>query len=212
MKQIFPDIWQGGNGRQFGTLSIKAYFLRTPEGNILFYNTKLEDDFKEIEKLGGIDFQFLSHCHEVDESLSENKKRFSLKLAGHPNLKRYLSGITELDISFDSKENISTIGNVLVIPTPGHTDSSLCYYYQSSSGKNHLFLADTLYSDNGNYRTLVVKQDGGNKEELKNSLEKIKNLNVDVVYPSVAVGVESDYFEVIQKQWEALMNKLIDKL
>ncbi|WP_196894829.1 MBL fold metallo-hydrolase [Aureivirga marina] len=212
MKQIFPDIWQGEAGVQFGTLSIRAYFLKTSEGNILFYNTKQEEDFEDIQDLGGLDYQFLSHCHEVDASLKENKKKFPLKLAGQPNLKRYLEGITDLDISFDFQENTPTIGNVIVIPTPGHTDSSLCYYYKSPFGKSHLFLADTLYNDNGTYRTLVVRQDGGNVEELRKSLLKLKELQVDVVYPSVAVGVASNYFEVSNKEWKELIEGLINRL
>ena len=63
-----------------GTLNTHAYFLRRPEGNVLFYNTGNEGDLEEIAELGGIQAQLLSHRDESGPSLNRIRDLFGSKL------------------------------------------------------------------------------------------------------------------------------------
>ncbi|MEA1993160.1 MAG: MBL fold metallo-hydrolase [Euryarchaeota archaeon] len=63
-----------------------------------------------------------------------------------------------------------------VLHTPGHTDGSICLYDES---KKILFSGDTLFID-GIGRTDLPS---GNPRELKQSLERLANLDIEKVYP-----------------------------
>ena len=83
MKRLYPDLWRTAEEKQFGVLTVHAYLLERPGGNVLFYNPRSTVDFEEISDLGGIAHHCLSHCHEVDESLVEVAGRFDSKLCCH---------------------------------------------------------------------------------------------------------------------------------
>ncbi len=63
-----------------------------------------------------------------------------------------------------------------IIETPGHSNGSICLYDKK---RKTLFSGDTLF-DCGHGR---VDLPGGNIEEMKNSLEKLRKLDFKVVYP-----------------------------
>lgn len=65
--------------------------------------------------------------------------------------------------------------NLKIIHTPGHTPGSICLY---DTNKKILFSGDTLFH-NGVGRTDL----GGNEKQLKNSLKKIKKLEISKLCP-----------------------------
>ncbi len=60
MKQLFPDLWQTAQQKQFSTLNVHAYLLDRPDGNALFYNPRGSSDFQAIAGMGGITHHYLS--------------------------------------------------------------------------------------------------------------------------------------------------------
>lgn len=64
-----------------------------------------------------------------------------------------------------------------VIETPGHTEGSICLY---EPNKKILFSGDTLFNKNIYGRTDLP---GGNKEQLKKSINKLKKLKIRKLYP-----------------------------
>lgn len=211
MKQIYPDLWQGEKGVHAGVLTIRSYCLTRDNGNVLFYYTNLERDADQIEKLGGIHYQYLSHNHEINVGLIDFKKRFNHKLIAHHLVSDYMFGIMKLDEEFNLSKPEYHSDSILVIPTPGHTSNNLCYHYKSPYGKSYLFTGDTIYLDHGEWSTLIMPRDGGNREDLIKSLTTLQALNVDVVICSVALG-ENGVVEVAKNQWIELVDKLIKEV
>ena len=211
MKQLFPDLWQTAQQKQFSTLNVHAYLLERPDDNALFYNPRGSSDFQAIAGLGGITHHYLSHCHEVSDALVEVAEHFGSKLCCHARVKPYLADTMPANVYFDSPDREAHCGNVEVIPTPGHTDSSVCYRYASPYGKTYLFTGDTLYLHGGEWRTLVVPRDGGNRHDLADSLTLLSNVAVDVIICSVAVG-EMRIVEVTPREWHCIIDDLIGDL
>lgn len=208
MVQIFPDLWQMEKGSHFG-LDLRMYLLKRKEGNVLFYYT---DNFKELTnilKLGNIKFQFLSHHHEMQPALEENLKVLNPDLCFHKKATPYFNSNYSNIIQFDKNQLFSE--NIEVIYTPGHTNTNLCFRYQSPFGKTYLFVGDTIYLDNGHWNILVMPNEGGSYELLKKTLVYLKTLEVDVVICSVAVG-ENSIVEVTQSEWKAIINSILTKL
>ncbi len=206
MKRLYPDLWQTAEEKQFSVLTVHAYLLERPGGNVLFYNPRSSGDFEEIGDLGGIAHHCLSHCHEVGESLAEVAGRFDSKLCCHALAAPYLPNAVSADVLFDSPPR-EYLGDIEVIHTPGHTNNSVCYRYRSPHGKTYLFTGDAIYLDGGEWKTIVVGDDGGDEAELARSLASMRELEVDVVICSVSIG-EMRIVEVTPNEWRGIIDGL----
>lgn len=208
MKRLYPDLWQTAGQKQFGVLTVHAYLLVRPAGNVLFYNPRSAADFDEIAGLGGVAHHCLSHCHEVDESLAEVAGRFGSKLCCHVLVEPYFLEAVSADVLFDSPPR-EYLGGVEVIHTPGHTNNSVCYRYRSPGGKTYLFTGDAIYLDQGEWKTIVVADDGGDAAELARSLRALRELEVDVVICSVSID-EMRIVEVTPDAWRSIIDGLVE--
>ncbi|RZN15226.1 MAG: MBL fold metallo-hydrolase [Methanosarcinales archaeon] len=68
-------------------------------------------------------------------------------------------------------------GGLEVIHTPGHTPGSICLYHKHSKS---LFCGDTVFAGGGVGRVDLY---GGSAEALVYSIERLMELDVDVIYP-----------------------------
>ena len=209
MKRLYPDLWQTAGQKQFGFLTVHAYLLERPGGNVLFYNPRSKVDYDEIAERGGIAHHCLSHCHEVDESLSEVAGRFGSKLCCHSRVAPYLPEAVSAGVLFGSPPRENLGADLEVIHTPGHTDNSVCYRCRSPHGKTYLFTGDTIYLDGGEWKTIVVADDGGDEAELASSLIALRELEVDVVICSVSIG-EMQIVEVTPPEWRSIIDGLAE--
>jgi hypothetical protein len=66
-------------------------------------------------------------------------------------------------------------------------------------------VGDVIYLDRGEWKTLIVSGDGGDKAEMIKSLKLLRTLEVDVVICSVAIG-QMDIFEVNQSEWHSIID------
>lgn len=185
MKQIYPDLWQSTLFKS-GMLNSYAYLLLHPDGNILFYNTNHPTDLDHIEKLGGIKYQLLTHRDEASASLLRVRKRFNSSLVFSEAEAEAISKYAQADQFFNACDH--QFEHIQVLHTPGHTNGSVCFTYQSPHGKTYLFSGDTFFQWNGKWATLVLETSGGNKSALIESLQKIRNIKPDVVMSSGFVG------------------------
>lgn len=212
MKQVYEDLWETDMETRFGVLQSHAYFLnRKDHGNVLFYTINNKEELNEIAKKGGIDYQYMSHSHEVDGSLAIVKEELNPKLCCDALVKPYFKDSISADIYFSEQEDEVHSDNIKVIHTKGHTNNNICYLYESPYGKNYLFVGDTIYLDNGKWNLLVFPEDGGNKEDLIKSLNRIRLLDVDVVIPSVSVG-EFKIVETTNAEWLTIIDDVLKKI
>lgn len=84
-----------------------------------------------------------------------------------------------------------------LIPSPGHSPDSICFYCQS---ERVLICGDVIFNQN----TGRVDLPGGNAEELKQSIEKLSQLEIEYLLPGhmdIVIGREKvkNNFEFIKK-------------
>jgi glyoxylase-like metal-dependent hydrolase (beta-lactamase superfamily II) len=109
--------------------------------------------------------------------------------------------------TFDKRE--TRLGNIEVIPTPGHTPGSVCFLVGSIDGKTYLFTGDTLFLNKGGWGTRVNTD--GSRSDLKNSLMLLRDLKPTVVFSSASVGSVS--FKVVSaEEWLSDVDKAIGAL
>lgn len=207
MEQLFPDLWQIQREHPFFGVTTHAYLLTRDDGNVMLYGTGQFDEFAKIHQLGGIIRQYLSHRDEAGPPLVTVRDTFHSELCCHSLEAEVIRPICPVDITFDTYET-HLGGDLDVIPTPGHTNGSTCYFYRSPHGKNYLFTGDSIFPKVMSWGTLINTGSGGRASDLKNSLAKLKDLRPDVVISSASVA-RSSVQEVSHDEWKSILDKAI---
>ena len=208
MKQIAPDLWQSSL-HSSGILNTHAYFLERPSGNVLFYYTGEEDDLRHMSDRGGVSWQLLTHRDEAGPSQARIRDRFGCKLCCSAIEAPFVAkhGKPDLELGADDRR----IEDIEIIHTPGHTDGSICYFYNSPHGRSYLFSGDTIFQWNGKWSTFVLPGSGGSKAALAESLKVLRTYSPDIVLSSGFVG-DVAYREVGPEAWMAVLDERIVRL
>lgn len=139
-----------------------------------------------MAELGGVAYQYLSHQDELGESLTLIRERFGARLAGHVRGQAEFARVCSPDILFEDREVYR--GNIEVIPTPGHTPGSTCFFVRSPSRKNYLFTGDTIYLSKAGTWKVGYIAGYSDKDALAGSLVLLRELELDVVLSSAFGG------------------------
>ncbi|MCH8544632.1 MAG: MBL fold metallo-hydrolase [Alcanivorax sp.] len=207
MKQILPDLWQTRVERPAPGLTTQACMLTRPQGNVLFYNTSHADEIEHMARLGGVRYQFLSHQDELGESLGILHERFGTELGGHVREREEFARFRAPDILFSERETL--LGDIEVIPTPGHSPGSTSFLVTGAEGKRYLFTGDTLYLSRGDVWKAGLLP-GSNKAELIESLKLLQTLAPDAVFSSAFAGPRS--YQLAPPDWPGQVAKALSRL
>ncbi|WP_420590676.1 MBL fold metallo-hydrolase [Bacterioplanoides sp.] len=208
MKQLRPDLWQT-SCYQSGMLSSHAYYLQTEQGNLLIYNTADPSELEQITALGGIDAQLVTHRDEATPSLARIQQQFQSRL--FCSEKELVSVAKYARAEVVTEADSGDFYGIQILATPGHTDGSLCFYYESPFGDHYLFTGDTIFLWNGQWSTLVVSSAGGSAEDLKTSLKQLRDLRPQLVMSSGFVG-DQGLAEMKSDDWPAVVDAAIEQL
>lgn len=192
MKQVQDDVWETETESPFPGLTTHAYLLTRPDGNVLFYNTGHRHEIERMAELGGVAYQFLSHRDELGDMINLLRERFNTRLGGHIGEQADFAILRAPDILFETREML--LGNIEVIPTPGHTPGSTCFLVHAPGDRRYLFTGDTLYlGDDGIWKPGPLPS--SDRDTLAQSLETLRDLEPDVVFSS-AFGGETGFQEI----------------
>jgi hydroxyacylglutathione hydrolase len=144
MTQIRDDLWQTRTESPFPGLTTHAYLWRGPAGNILFYSPASEADFDDIEALGGVSAQYLSHLDEAGPVLARVSDRFGSRLHAPAEELEAIGRHAHVDVPVEARRHVDANG-VGAIPTPGHSDGSTCYLVTGVGGEEYLFTATRCF-------------------------------------------------------------------
>lgn len=212
MQRVQPDIWETEMESPFPGLTVHAYLLTRDGGNVLFYNTGHQHEINEMAELGGVAYQYLSHQDELGETLKTIHQRFGAKLGGHRAERDEFARYRTPDILFERRE--VHLGNVEVIPTPGHSPGSTCFLVHSPHGKRYLFTGDTLYrGKKGDWHAGFIPghNDEKDREQLAESLRLLRELEPDVVFGSAFVG-DRGFEETTPEDWKRQVDGALGRL
>lgn len=118
--------------KSFGAWS---YLIQRPKGNVLVDSPRAAGPLmKNLEALGGVAMMVLSHQDDVADHEAYHA-RFQCERVMHA-----ADGFTGLERLVDGDDPIPLAGDLLLIPTPGHTAGSICLLYRDC-----LFTGDHLW-------------------------------------------------------------------
>ncbi|QOC23258.1 MBL fold metallo-hydrolase [Wenzhouxiangella sp. AB-CW3] len=212
MRQVRPDLWETESFSPFEGLKTHAYLLTRSDGNVLFYNTGHVDELDPIARLGGVSRQYLSHEDELGDTLNTIAERFGSKLVGHRAERESWRKVRAPDEVYDRRG--LHLGNIEVIPTPGHSPGSTCFLVESPTGKTYLFTGDTIYLGSDNrWRAGFIESAHEEKDKpvLAESLKLLRGLNPDLVFGSAYTGDEG-FEDVTDGSWPDKVDQALQTL
>ena len=206
MKQIYPDLWvtkaEHPLPGEAPDLMMFAYLLVREQGNVLLCRSECDADHQHMRDLGGVTHQYLTHWHEAAPGLARIKEKFGSKVVCHRLAEERVSKFSPVDITFETRD--IHLGDIELIPTPGHTAGSSCFRYKSSHGKTYLFAGDTIFPSRGSWQAVAF--DDGNKSDLKISLALLRELETDVVLCGASVA-DIPFKAVSRSEWDAALTQ-----
>jgi|SRR6266853_1876654 len=207
MKQLYPDLWQTRPEHPFGPGSAThAYLLIRSTGNVLFYSCAHSDEYRNILQLGGAVRQYLSHRDEAGAGLQRMKETLGCLLCCHTLEAAAISKACPVDLTFENRG--CHLGDIEVIPTPGHTDGSTCFLCTSQQRLRYLFTGDTIFPDGDSWGTYVSAK---HRRALAESLALLRPLEPDVVLSSASSGPYA-FREMLPGQWPEAVDGAIRAL
>ena len=213
MKQLEPDLWQTSRRSIAERVHTHAYLLIRPTGNLLIYGIgdDQDDDLDQIERLGGVSVQVLSHRDESGPSLEVIRERFGSRLACGVREVDAIRGDAEPDLTVGSDCDDPALQGVEILETPGHTPGSISFRYRSPNGRTYLFTGDTIFPNQDRWGTAVYPQLESDSRALINSLKLLRDLSADLVISSAYVG-DTGVVEMTPNEWAAIIDQRIDRL
>jgi glyoxylase-like metal-dependent hydrolase (beta-lactamase superfamily II)/ferredoxin len=115
-----------------------SYLIVRPEGNVLIDSPRYAGQIvKRLEELGGVKTMFLTHGDDVADHQKFHDHFGCERILHEGDIRRSTEGIERRILSNDP---IRIDGDLVVIPTPGHTMGSACLLYK----EEFLFTGDHL--------------------------------------------------------------------
>jgi glyoxylase-like metal-dependent hydrolase (beta-lactamase superfamily II) len=192
MDTVIPGLYASApEPLGFGpSLEIRAFLLQRDRGNLLLYRANtLERDVRAVNDLGGLSRQYLNHRHEASPTCDWVATTFGAPLHVHEKEAPWVSETCNVDETFSERHVLDD--DFEVIPTPGHTSGATAFLWDSGEHRC-LFTGDTIYFYKGEWVAAVL--DGvSDRERYIESLELIRDLDFDLIVPSVASAGQAYY-------------------
>jgi glyoxylase-like metal-dependent hydrolase (beta-lactamase superfamily II) len=134
------------------------------------------------------------------------KERFGSALYCHRLDASAADSMCPVDVAFEERE--THLGNVELIPTPGHSPGSVCFLVSSPTGRKYLFTGDSIFPDGDGWGTYASR---GQRVTLAASLQLLRDLAADVILSS-ACRSERSVREVSHGEWASIVDEVIGSL
>jgi hypothetical protein len=204
MRPIRSDLWESRLDTPYPGVTTHAYlWTGGPDGNVLFYGTQTDLDFDELESLGGVAHQYLSHRDEAGPMLARTAWRFGTLLHAPARELVEIGQHAHIDVALGSR-HVDANG-IEVIPTPGHSPGSTCYLVPGANGKTYLFTGDTIMLAGDGTWVAGFLPSISAAPELADSLQVLAALRPDLVISSACPGDSAVH--VPGKPWAACVEQ-----
>jgi hydroxyacylglutathione hydrolase len=207
LTKIRDDLFQTRMDSPFPGLTTHAYLWRRPGGNVLFYCPAGDADFDEIDELGGVKAQYLSHLDEAGPNLVRIAERFGRQLHAPAAELEEIAEHGRVDVPLDAVRHVD-VNDVEVLPTPGHSPGSTCYLVMGAAGERYLFTGDHIFpAGDGTWSTFVVPG-RGDAAAMRDSVKLLGTVQPDIVISSAFAG-ETAIEAVDAARWSEIVDQAL---
>ena len=155
-----------------------SYLIVRPEGNVLIDSPRFAGPLvKQIQKLGGVRFMFLTHRDDVADHQKWAGRFNAERIMHRDDIGRSVTGIERV---IGGRDAVELDDDLLAIPTPGHTRGHTVLLYRD----RYLFSGDHLWWSDA-YKSLHASQNvcWYSWPEQTRSMELLLNYRFEWVLP-----------------------------
>jgi len=208
--KIREDLYQTRMDTPFPGLTTHAYLWVRPVGNVLFYSPASDADFDAIDGLGGVAAQYLSHLDEAGPNLAKIADRFGHRLHAPAAELGAINAHSRVDVPLGGTRYIDT-NDVEVLPTPGHSPGSTCYFVTGVDGARYLFTGDTIFPTAEGKWAAGLLPGRGDAEALRDSVKLLGTLQPNIVISS-AFGNDAGFEVVDSRRWAECIDQAMESM
>lgn len=201
MRQVLIDLWETRTDSPFPGLTTHAYLWT--KNNVLFYSTATDADFDELDQLGGVSDQYLSHRDEAGPMLRHFADHFGSRLHAPAAELADIGQHAHIDVPVAGRH--VDANDVEAIPSPGHSPGSTCYSVTGAEG-SYLFTGDTLFRSDGGVWTAGYLPGISDAIQMTSTLELLATLTPDVVISSAFQGTSAVH-RIERGTWRGLVEQ-----
>ena len=171
---LFVDAGRSASDLVFDQMSIRGVLCTHGHFDHILHVDAMAEEFQVPIFACEKEIPMFTDSQKNASFLINTSLRINTKIIGLDSEQVLLPSFFSFSNTFDCTWTIT------VLHTPGHTDGSVCYFYEDQSGEPPiLFSGDTVFKGS------VGRTDiGGNIDELHSSIEKISRLPPEtIIYP-----------------------------
>jgi len=209
VRQVCDDLWETRADAPFPGLTTHAYLWTPPSAeNVLFYATAGDAEFDDLDELGGVAHQYLSHRDEASPPLRLVADRFGSVLHAPAAEVADIGEFVDASVLYD-RRGVDANG-IEVVPTPGHSPGSTCFVVPGAGG-SYLFTGDTLLVGRDGRWTAGFVPGVSDAAALASSLRLLATLEPDVVVSSAFTG-DAGAHRLGGTDWQGCIAEALDSL
>ncbi len=217
MERIFPNLYRFSTGphtfRKVRSMNY-AYLLVRQQGNLLMAygqrGSTIVDYFDEVEALGGIDRQFISHYHDANRGDFNQLlfDRFGCKLNYHHAERKTVRAKTKCPEEEFGDEGLQLGSDFEAYYFPGHTIGHSIHRWRYR-GKRFLFTGHVI---NLGEKGWSIGLDPNDAPQLKSQFTKLPKVEVDYALPSRSPEGQEEFHRFSDSTRKSFRNSLRSKL
>jgi hypothetical protein len=189
-------------------LDIRAYLLEREAGNLLLYRSDtLRREAAAMRERGGIARQYLNHRHEAAPVCDWVTETFDAPLFVHADDAAAVAATCHVRATFSRRHHLDD--DFEVIPIPGHTPGATAYLWDTGEHRV-LFTGDTIFFSRGRWVAAVL--DSSDRERYLDSLALIRELDFDVLVPSIATAGDPTYAIVDRGEAQQRIDAIVERV
>lgn len=193
MKEILPGVFlvRQNGGKGFGY----AHFVVRPGGNLILDASRMgsySESFDAFDARGGVKAAVISDRHLGGPPTNEIARRFGATVycsAIEAEAMGHRANAVHIDQVL-SYQRHTVEGDVLLIPTPGHTAGQFSTLAEVE-GRRILFTADFVWREAGKWRPGNLS-----KKKMRASFDGLRDLTFDTVVPWTGLSQTEFFVEV----------------
>lgn len=196
LRPVAPNIWATRDEPLGGPANTCGFLIQRPAGNVFIYScSAIIDYFDDIDRLGGVTTILLNHRDEATKHVTTLSDHYRAPVRMHP---AEIEPSTEKGVrNIMALEAQETLGNDLsVLRTPGHTPGTTSYLYANpGDALTYAFTGDTFtnFTIDRFGSVLDFHPYEGNGADMRQTLERLRETQTDVIVPGLANGTINAY-------------------
>jgi len=206
MERVFANLYRIGALNRRGTSY--TYLLVRKDGNLLIAHQSppSTNDIGEIEKLGGVDSQWICHQHDAltDGVHEDLHTRFGCVLHHHSRDRPAVRKKTKCPTEQHGDEGLQYGSDFEVMYWPTCT-SGHCIFRWHSRGKYYLFTSHAIYARDQDWDLQCNKR---RLDDLRPQLSKLAKSRVDYVFPGYSSTEERGFYKLNDEARRSLANAM----